>query len=50
MLLEAWPAAAAERDDDGNTPLHFAAACQVDSVGMQQFSSADRGEQPKHVA
>lgn len=26
VLLKAWPAAARERDADGNTPLHFAAA------------------------
>ena len=29
LLINAWPEAAAERDDEGSAPLHFAAACQA---------------------
>ena len=29
VLLAAWAGAAAERDKEGNAPLHFAAACQA---------------------
>ena len=28
LLIATWPEAAAEQDPDGNSPLHFAAACQ----------------------
>jgi len=30
VLIEAWPEASMETDAEGNTPLHFAAACNAD--------------------
>ena len=40
LLLKAWPGAAAERDEQGNAPLHFACGCQASPAVVKALLQA----------